>query len=286
MNCFEWHNQLSDLLDGTLKGEIKQNSDIHLKNCTTCNNRHEHYLKIVSTFSNQKRIPLPISLRKHPLSPFTHNIPHGFLFSKRKIYWQKTPWYIRTSLQTFGVFVTALIVLALIPKIKKLYEKTTFKFDSLPSIQFKLDEDDTDKETPLMRGNLISPPSSHSESDVFSGENEEQDIAPNIPQASLEIWRFNIKTDNPHEFRFKIIKLFSGLGLSEQTLGLGGIEAPGGIQFDIQIPENLIKTLKEELEKLIPNKVQDKDSFTWYKNKAKKQTLSGKIRVVIWLSQI
>ena len=72
------------------------------------------------------------------------------------------------------------------------------------------------------------------EADDADGDAEEVN-APEIHVGKAEVWRFNMKTDSPHDMRPKIVKLLSDLKIPQNTVGFAGIEAPGGIQFDLLV---------------------------------------------------
>jgi hypothetical protein len=71
-----------------------------------------------------------------------------------------------------------------------------------------------------------------------------------------------------------------------------GVNAPGGIQFDLLVPQSAVARLKQELLQLAPpppDGLADTpagETFTWYKIKSKRKIPAGKARVVIWISQI
>ncbi len=283
MNCFEWQNHVSDYLDGKLKPDCKEFADQHIKQCQSCAEKHHHYLKIIDSISNQKKSALPPPIRK---SPFSVPLPH-FSLASRKERWSKTPWYVRSGVEGLGITFTILFVIALIPKIlpkvKNLYERgMNNKIEIFSSDDYKLD---SETEIPLARGNLtMTNPNKGPAEEDFASENESlgESATEEGAQAHMqEIWRFNLKTDSPLETRVKIIELLKKAGLSSQTSGIGGTEAPGGIQFDLMVPQSVITSLKEDLQKIVIG-----DAFTWYKNKSKRLIAPGKARIVIWLSQI
>lgn len=109
---------------------------------------------------------------------------------------------------------------------------------------------------------------------------------------SSEIWRFILKSDSPHDIRPKIVKILTDLRIPQDTPGLGGVEAPGGIQFDLLVPQSAVNTIKRQLQAMAPKAPAELaqtpagETFTWYKNKSKKPLPPQKIRVVIWLSQM
>jgi hypothetical protein len=82
------------------------------------------------------------------------------------------------------------------------------------------------------------------------------------------------------------------LKVPANTPGIGGIEAPGGIQFDLIVPQTIIPDLKQALEKIAPappKELADSpfgETFTWYKKKTKTPIAVGQTHLVIWLAQI
>ena len=166
---------------------------------------------------------------------------------------------------------------------------------------------------PLARGNVVATatttaPGAESAapagSDDYSGEDESEsdEVASSdmggaddegLRVGSSEIWRFNLKTDSPHEVRHRIEQILGDLHVPASTPGFGGVEAPGGIQFDLLVPRGIVLELKKQLQKLSPKQVPAEgatvasaDNFTWYKNRSKRKIAEGRARVVIWLSQI
>jgi hypothetical protein len=150
----------------------------------------------------------------------------------------------------------------------------------------------------LARGKLDNE--GQMDADFASDEGEdhhhaEVTVDPNLQVGKSEIWRFNIKTDSPALVRTKIMKAFEEVGIKKETPGYGGIEAPGGIQFDLIVPQDSIPQLKAQLEQLSQPQNPSEDpaqrgssgsTFTWYKNRSKKPIPPGTSRMVIWLSQM
>jgi hypothetical protein len=124
------------------------------------------------------------------------------------------------------------------------------------------------------------------------GEGDDEADAAEIHVGKAEVWRFNLKTDSPRDVRPKIVALLTSLAIPDTTPGMAGIEAPGGIQFDILVTPDVVPQVKQALEKMAPPPPKDLvdspfgETFTWYKNKSKTPIPPGKTRLVIWLSQI
>jgi hypothetical protein len=298
INCFDWHNRSSDYLDGTLNGVLKKEADDHLEECQECSERHRRYRAILDSISSQPRSTLPVPIRKAPLSA---SIPR-LEFHMRRSRWDRMPWFIRTGAEGLGIAFAILFVVAMVPRIRTLYEQ---------SIERRLDtfiqnepglENEVPKElasAPLARGKQsVGGPE-----DEYSGENEDDASSDDesaddsegqeVRVGNSEIWRFNLKTDSPHEIRPRIVQTLTEAHIPADTPGFGGIEAPGGIQFDLLVPKHAVPLLKNSLQKL-GNQVKTTqaaeksvtDTFTWYRNKSKKSMPAGKTRVVIWLSQM
>lgn len=126
-------------------------------------------------------------------------------------------------------------------------------------------------------------------------EREEQELD-RIRIGDSEIWRFNVKTDSPREMRPKIVEALTQLSKDPKFPGIEGVEAPGGIQFNLILPKEMILDLKNEIRKISyrstssPGEQYSEQSvreiFTWYRNKSRKRIPKGQTQVVIWLSQI
>ncbi len=297
MNCFEWQNRASDYLDGTLIGPLKREADAHLDSCPDCSRRHERFRRLTDSIAHQPRSQLPIVLRKSPLS---FALPKLTSLSRRSR-WERAPWFIRSSIEGLGIAVVILTIVAVVPRARTFYEKSLEKrLNAFNLAEFSL-EGNGDR-APLLRGKL-APPDETAQNDDFEGdealdenENEAEVVLTSAGETvrvgSSEIWRFTIKTDSPREVRPKVVKILTDLNLPPDTPGLGGIEAPGGIQFDVLVPQAHIADLKHHLQKIAgvtPGSepvARGKEIFTWYKHKSRKHIPAGKARLVVWLSQM
>jgi hypothetical protein len=220
------------------------------------------------------------------------------------------PWYLRTSVEGLGIAFTVLFVVAMVPRLRTLYERSVERrlegFDGAINLSELSAEERAAKEAtqslPLNRG-VTSTERAETEDDFSgseSGDNGDDEESVDVDTAGThvgnsEIWRFILKTDSPPELRAKVVQALTELNVSPQTPGFAGIEAPGGIQFDLLLPQSVVLSLKQRLQRIAPptaprlaNATTVGDSFTWYKNKNKSRTKipAGKARVVIWLSQM
>lgn len=321
MNCFEWHNRASDYLDGTLMGTAKRDADEHLDGCKECSDRHKHYRLILTSIASQPRSALPIPIRKAPLSA---TLPRMDLARLGRTRWEQVPWYIRTTVEGTSIVLLILLGISNGPKLRALFERNLEKnlseFNETVSASGDAGVDTASLNLPLSRGKPLagvpgSPDGAAGASaasgdaaqaaggDEFASEgNDEESSAEgsgandgedsDLRAGNSEIWRINMKTDSPHEMRPKIVVMLTGLNIPSSTPGLGGIEAPGGIQFDLMVPQSVVPSLKKQLQKLAPPTPDGLsgspvgETFTWYKTKSKHPIPAGLTHVVIWLSQM
>lgn len=312
MNCFEWGNRTSDYLDGTLIGAIRDEADSHLESCASCSKRFQHYRSILGALGSQDRKHLPVQLRK---SPTQFILPKNA--QTRASRWERAPWFIRTSIEGLGIGLTILFVVALIPRIRAIYERSLERNIDVFSLAELTREATSTKDaaTPaLQRGRLDLAPATGTETsepmahDDFASEVSDEDVIddndsnvvtdeadPSVRVGNNEIWRFNLKTDSPKDLRPRVIQVLTGAGVAPATSGIGGIEAPGGIQFDLFAPKTSIGSLKVQLERLVNPAQEERDfsidpilttKFQWFRSKSKRNVPQGKARVVIWLSQM
>lgn len=302
MKCFEWQSHASDHLDGLLEPPEKEQADRHLETCKGCYEKFKHYQLILKSIASQPRSSLPVPIRKSPVSGTLPRLKQGKISRYR---WEQVPWYLRTTIEALSIVAVILIGISAAPKIRALYERSMEKslgeFDQ-SSTDLTSEEDPAHGSAPLIRGRTgdTSPGATvdaTGSTDEFSGETEEDETEEeeesNLRVGNSEIWRFILKTDSPHEIRKKVVEILQDLGTPAQTPGLGGIEVPGGIQFDLLLPKTIVTSLKKHLQSTLPKPSEGTadsamgEPFTWYKskNRGKRTIPEGKTRVVIWLSQ-
>lgn len=293
MDCFETRNHMTDSIDGTLPPGVRQDFENHLKDCDPCTKQSGRLRELIQVMHGQNRAAIPLELRDDPLSFKLPALP----FDKNpKAIWKNLPVWVRLIIEGVAIACVVSLGIQVGPQIRSFYEH---RMDQRLQTMIAAEDLSNEGAIPLSRGKA-DPESAHSdtefaseESEETSGSGEEVVVDPNLRVGRGEIWRFNIKTDSPALVRSKIMKAFADSGIPESTAGFGGIEAPGGIQFDLIAPQSAIPQLKAQLEKLAaphagetPGDTPFSDTFTWYKNRSKKPIPSGTSRVVIWLSQI
>jgi hypothetical protein len=324
VNCFDWQNRASDYLDGTLIGATKREADEHLEGCDTCGSRHKHYRLILSSIANQPRTSLPLAIRKAPFNAQLAKAPgpKTGLLSKLKG-WSNVPWFIRVPFEGLSIILIVTLGISIGPRLRYLYERKVERSLNEYSEGFENTESDTaanssgQAQATLTSGNTDGASPKLLSTDVSGagagaaqtaatddaatpaetaqddeGEGDDEADAAEIHVGKAEVWRFNLKTDSPRDVRPKIVALLTSLAIPDTTPGMAGIEAPGGIQFDIFVTPDVVPQVKQALEKMAPPPPKDLvdspfgETFTWYKNKSKTPIPPGKTRLVIWLSQI
>ena len=298
MGCFEWQSRATDYLDGALIGPVKQEADDHLESCATCKERHRRYRALLAQVAGQPKAAMPPQLKK---APFSAIVPPSDVARGARSRWERIPWFVRTTLEGTSIVLLILLGISTGPKLRQFYERRIER--SINEYGDAMNAGEQTSEIPLARGKVQAAAPAESGGDEYSGEGEDSsddDVASeetgegdNLRVGNSEIWRFNLKTDSPHEVRPKIVQALRDLHVAADTPGIGGIEAPGGIQFDLFLPKNVILELKRQLAKIAPKPGEKNpdnpftsDTFTWYKNKSKRKIPEGKTRVVIWLSQM
>lgn len=320
MNCFDLQNRASDFLDGNLIGGQKTEADQHLDDCRDCSERYKRYRIILTSISSQPRSALPIPIRKSPMSA---GIPRLDIARLRRSRWDRIPWYIRTTLEGVGIVLMILLGISAGPRLRAIYERSieaNLEDFTQSFREWRESSEHLDSTAPLARGktqlaSVTSPDQpqqvkdnfssgdSETDNDSATSDDEDDDSTPveggggnndasEVHAGHNEIWRFMIKTDSPHEIRPRIVKLLTDLNIPSNTPGIGGTEAPGGIQFDLLVPPEVVGEVKKQLQAMAPKapielaKTPAGETFTWYMNKAKTKLPEHKTRIVIWLSQM
>lgn len=256
---------------------------------------------------------LPESVKKDPLHanlPFEQTTSYAPLRHSR---WTRAPWFVRSSVEGIGIAAIILITVATVPKIRNFYEKSVER-RMQPFDLHELARDLAEKPEGA-RSVAQSDESEANTEDQYTGEELLQEgEADNLGEdeeihvGNSEIWRFNLKTDDPHEMKKQVQTTLVGMGVPEELPELEGRVAPGGIQFDILVRTGIVWGLKKKLQKMArpiaanetirrrrwrrlaqtqnPDDKQIQETFTWFKNKQRRRLPQGRTRVVIWLSQI
>lgn len=286
MECFDIRNHMNDWIDGSMGSKTQDLFEKHINHCKDCESENQHIRALIEILHKQPRAQMPAELRSAPLA---FRVPVFARFKNFKLFWKELP--APTRLLTEGVLIAAVVILGvqLGPQIRTIYEKN---LDERLEKMIRAEDYET-ADVPLARGKNDAESGTvalNDDHETFQDDAEVGNSGEEMHVGKGEIWRFNVKTDSPSLVRSKIMKSFGEIGIPQSTEGFSGVEAPGGIQFDLLVPTNSVPSIKSNLEKMAaqPNdsSVNFNDAFTWYKNRSKKPIPNGMTRVVIWLSQI
>lgn len=286
IDCFEAANRMTDALDGLLSPKVREAFDGHVSRCQPCRTQIEHFRELLRVLHHQPRASMPIDLREDPLSFPIRRLRR--IFANPRAVWKNLPVAVRLLVEGASIAAVVVLGIRLGPVAREMYETRMEK-----RLQTMIAAEDlSNRAVPLTRGRGEAEETEElsSEGDSEGGENSAGiDVAADVQVGKAEIWRFNVKTDAPTIVRGQILKALKETGVPEMTPGIGGVEAPGGIQFDLLVPQSVIAPLKSQLEHLAGKPSENlpfSETFTWYKNRSKKPIPNGMSRVVIWLSQI
>lgn len=307
MNCFHWQSNLSDYLDGLMIGAQKSEIDDHVEGCKDCAEHYQHYRTLQTLIGGLERYHMPVTLQKSPLErPLAKGNEKPS--SSLQEWWIRRPWYVKFLLEGVAVVLVAFVVVKSAQKIIAWQEKTID--DQFEKIDSQPQEASQVNLPPGFAKNAPNAAKSGSPSESASsesGDSDDDSVAPlddyaeddegagdNVEVGKSEVWRFYLKTDSPPDVRNQVVAILKQLNLFDQTPNTLGMEAPGGIQFDVLAGSTDVATLKHAIEKLNPRQ-NDVDAvgssplsqpFTWYKKKSREPLPTGKARVIIWLSQL
>lgn len=298
MNCFEWHNYSSEYLDGDLQDPLRTEAEKHLESCTECKEHYKHYGLILSALANQPRAQVPPDVKKAPLATVMPRLETARISLSQ---WERIPWYLRVVLEASGIVAVVLLCISSSPKIRSIYEKNIERNMNEFREGLNLNEGMnggfdpallTTPGPPLARTDATpSTPATEANPEVDEISGEDESSSKSVHAGQSQLWRFTLKTVSPDELRPQVIKALRELNIPANTYGLAGTQVPGGIEFDLILPQSVVPNIKHALEKIIPGVDGRKDYpvgseiFSWYKVKSRKKLPEGTSKVVIWLSQ-
>jgi hypothetical protein len=177
------------------------------------------------------------------------------------------------------------------PKVRSLYERNIEKkvTDFKGGLNANGSSEGIEPDLFLAQANLLQANRAESPADDLSGEDEDE--PEHIRVGRSQLWRFTLKTVSPDEIRPQVVKVLQELKVPSDTPGLGGTQVPGGIEFDLVLPQEFVPNVMRALQKLAPrspngsDETENPDTFSWYKVKSKRKLPDGKSQVVIWLAQ-
>lgn len=292
MNCFEAHKHWDQAIRG--KG-LDPELESHLKTCSPCTTQQLRHQKIIAALRANLTVESP---------PLEQIQDWGAGLKIKDL--DKAPWYVRSGVQTFAVTALILLGVALAPKIQSIYERALErrleKFElpetALMEEEFVADTAQDDvapgEENSSKSGDETCTPGKTTEiCKVDAAPESDESVSGPLKVGPNEIWRFNIRTESPKDFRKSLMAEFKRLGISEKTEGFSGVSVPGGIQFNLLVPSQFILEIKDYLQKNAtlqasgtkPSIAPSNRPFAWFKTKSRSPVDANHTRIVIWFSQ-
>jgi hypothetical protein len=240
----------------------------------------------------------------------------------RKLRFSEIPWFFRTGAESLFITLAILFGVALIPRVQRLYESSVNqRLDTLiasntddsplsenpadragtqATVPAQLNPADLSEDESTTASEELAPVAAEGDSDLDEPRPSENQASPLPGAGPSEVWRFSLRTSSPRDVRLKVIEKLSGLGATqENTPGMGGVEAPGGIQFNVVVDRKWLGEIRRTLKALngevagderniarTQNPLATSEPLKWYRSASKTPLPAGKTRIIIWLSQI
>lgn len=295
MNCFEWKYRLSDFLDGSLSPTVATEAHHHVDSCVSCLSELKRVRAVIHELQQPARATLPTPIRrKYGAAAAT---------APKALQRKHLPWFLRLPIETLAILFVIVSVIEWAPKIR------TFLSGRPASPSAALSGENASLTQPLEKsdgtdagdGAREAADNGNTSMDDIDADDEEEAAAPARAhgRGRGEIWRFSFQAENPFDQRHKISAYLGDLdrrhklALSEEALS--GLEVPGGVQFQMQVPEQLADEIKSALEALgSPAQMASSPSatakgllpFAWYKTRSRQPLGEGMAKIVIWIPQI
>lgn len=218
--------------------------------------------------------------------------------ARTRRWWQFAPWFVRTSVEGAVVSLGIMMIVAWVPKLRSIYEKTVAH--KLESYNFSSDfsGDFSGNFSGERAGDARRSVPQAGESTAAGDAGDEADphaldLEPtgqtiddkDVTVGENEVWRLNIKTDSPKDVRLKIEQVLAKFSIPQDSPESRGIQAPGGVQYILAFPIEKVIPFKNEISTLSLVGTSGA-SFTWFKNKSKKKIPAGSTSVIVWVYQI
>lgn len=293
MNCFEWKYRLSDYLDQSLPPEQLETAQRHADSCLACKGELKRVRAVIHELKSPARAALPTPIRRKYGAPDTAT-PAAL---KRK----KLPWYVRLPVETLAILFVIVSIIEWSPKIGAFLRgrALTAPDGSGSSAGLVAGAPGESSEGASLTQELEASSAATAMDDIGDEEEEETGPVRARGRSRGEIWRYSFHPENPIEQRRKVSAYLGDLdrrhklALSEESLT--GLEVPGGVQFQAQIPDRLTDEIKAALEQLGTSAQMTTSPaaaskglppFAWYKTRSRQPVPEGMARIVIWIPQI
>ena len=296
INCFGVKAHLSELLDGTLLPGLRKEFDLHIESCPQCTQRLAHQRALIQAIAGISRQQLPLAFRQNP----EQYRPRRLGWYHRSKDWRALPAPLRGGIEAIAIASGILILILMIPRARLVYE-TSIR-DQLEAL--KISEFLRRTVEPQTGPTQSLAATEDSEDDVSSEYAEDSETTDDAPGAQRgEVWRINVRVANLRDAQTRAQEILAKNGASRVESGALGIDAPGGVQFDLMIALEKVSDIRKSFRTLALPDPEPADatgsditestkplplrqSFTWYKSRSKEPVPEGKARLVIWISQM
>lgn len=290
MNCFEWKYRLSDYLDQSLPPEQLEPAQRHADSCLACKGELKRVRAVIHELKSPARAALPTPIRRKYGAPDAAT-PAAL---KRK----KLPWFVRLPVETLAILFVIVSIIEWSPKIGAFLRGRALNTPDGPGSAADLVAGAEGPANASLTEDLEAATATAMD-DIGDEEEEEPGPARARGRSRGEIWRYSFHPENPIEQRRKVSAYLGDLdrrhklALSEEALT--GLEVPGGVQFQAQVPDRLTDEIKAALEQLgTPAQMTTSPAaaskglppFAWYKTRSRQPVPEGMARIVIWIPQI
>ncbi len=246
------------------------------------------------THSDLKKIQASIrTFVEDPTRQVAIEVPTSQRSTNRRERWRRLPWGVRTAVEAAGIGLIVFVLTLAVPRIQTLVERR---------LQNKLDQfnmAEVPPGPPAQTTTLDTVPNTDTGAMGAALESDDEELAedePSTPDPSRaakqgEIWRFLIRADVPRDARKKVQELLGAVKVDPPLTPeeIKGVEVPGGIQFNVVLPPERVLEMKVPLQGLSTKTSADpvlRPPFSWYRSRSKVPLPPGRVRVVIWISQL
>jgi hypothetical protein len=315
-NCFYFRKKATSFWDGKCSPAEHNAIEAHLVSCPSCNETFRRTQTLQKTLRELPRQFLPAERRGHRIGE-EKLLPD---FRTKTVRLADIPWFFRTGIESLVITLLVLMGVALIPRFQRLYEASVNqRLDTLIASNAEdnpLDDikssatrdaenlknevqDHFGEEGSIHSGEELPPLAAEGDSDLDASE-AESPPAPAQGAGPSEVWRFSLRTPSPKDVRIRVVNRLKEMGATAETVpGMAGVEAPGGIQFNLVVDREWLSDIRKFLNSLSNSQDEDgrnqartqnplstTEPLRWYRSSSKTSLPAGKTRIIIWLSQI
>jgi hypothetical protein len=314
-DCFHFRKKSTSFFDGKATPTEASTIEQHLERCSDCAEAFRRIQLLQKAARELSRNFLSADERGHKIAE-EKVLPD---FRAKTLRFADIPWFFRTGIESLVITLLVLFAVALIPRFQRLYEASVNQrldtliasnTDETPLVDLKTTnisdptklksevQNDFGEEDRIQSGEDLPPLAAEGDSDLDETPETKTEPAPTGAGPS-EVWRFSLRTPSPKEIRLRVIEKLKEMGATPETVpGMAGLEAPGGIQFNLVVDRAWLSDIRKFLNSLSSRSTDDRNQartqnplsttepLRWYRSSSKTSLPAGKTRIIIWLSQI